>query len=103
MLKVLLLNEHNKMSLGSTLLVSNYKANEDKKNDNNKNENDKQYHFAVCKTCFWTATFLRIKWIMNNNDDISYHDTKNIYCPVCFDHQSISFIPLMVQQISFPQ
>lgn len=102
MLKVLL-NKHNKMSLGSTLLVSKYKANKNKKNDNNKNENDKQYHFAVCKTCFWTATFLRTKLIMNNNDDISYHDTKNIYCPVCFDHQSISLIPLMVQQISFPQ
>jgi hypothetical protein len=93
----ILLNEHNKMSLGSTLLVSNYKANEDKKNDNNKNENDKndkQYHFAVCKTCFWTATLLRIKRTINN--DISNYDSKSISCPVCFDHQSISLIPLMV-------
>ena len=80
------------MSLRSTLLVIEPRANKNK----NKNDDDKQYHFAVCKTCFWTATFLRIKWIMNNNDDISYHDTKNIYCPVCFDHQSISLIPLMV-------
>ena len=83
------------MSLGSTLLVSKYKANENKKkNDNNKNENDKQYHFAVCKVCFWTATLLRIKLTINN--DISNYDIKSISCPVCFDHQSISLIPLIV-------
>jgi hypothetical protein len=84
----ILLNEHNKMSLGNTLLVSKYKANGNKKN------NDKQYHFAVCKTCFWTATLLRIKRTINN--DISNYDSKSISCPVCFDHQSISLIPLMV-------
>jgi hypothetical protein len=85
----ILLNEHNKMSLASTLLVSKYKA-----NGNKKNNNDKQYHFAVCKTCFWTATLLRIKRTINN--DISNYDSKSISCPVCFDHQSISLIPLMV-------
>jgi hypothetical protein len=90
----ILLNEHNKMSLGNTLLVSKYKANKNKKNNNENNNNDKQYHFAVCKTCFWTATLLRIKRIMNN--DISNYDTKCISCPVCFDHQSISLIPLMM-------
>jgi hypothetical protein len=94
MFKRLLLNEHNKMYLGSTLLVSQYKANENKKNKNNE-DNHKQYHFAVCKICFWTATFLRIKRIINNND-ISNYDTKSISCPLCFDHQSISLIPLMV-------
>ena len=88
----ILLNEHNKMSLGSTLLVSEYKANKNKNKKNNENNNDKQYHFAVCKTCFWTATFLRTKQIMHNND-ISNYDTKSISCPVCFDHQYISFIP----------
>jgi len=90
----ILINEHNKMSLGNTLLVSKYKANKNKKINNNENNNEKQYHFAVCKTCFWTATFLRIKQIMNN--DISYYDTKSISCPVCFHHQSISLIPMMV-------
>jgi hypothetical protein len=90
----ILLNEHNKMSLGNTLLVSKYKANKNKKNNNENNNNDKQYHFAVCKTCFWTATFLRIKRIMNN--DISNYDTKSISCPVCFDRRSISLIPLMM-------
>jgi hypothetical protein len=89
-----LLNEHNKMSLGSTLLVSENKANKNKKKNNNKNNNYKQYHFAVCKICFWTATFLRIKRIMNN--DISNYDIKSISCPVCFGHQSISLIPLMM-------
>ena len=94
MLKVLSLNEHNKMSLRSTLLVSKYKANKNKKNNNNENNNDKQYHFAVCKMCFWTATFLRTKQIMHN--DISNYVTKSISCLLCFDHQSISLIPLMV-------
>ena len=85
------------MSLGSTLLVNKYKANKNKeKENNNNNDNDKHYHFAVCKTCFWTATFLRIKRILHNNDDISYYDAKRTSCPVCFDYQSISLIPLMV-------
>jgi hypothetical protein len=87
----ILLNEHNKMSLGNTLLVSKYKANKNEK-INNENNNDKHYHFAVCKICFWTATLLRIKLIMNNSN----YDSKSISCPVCFDHQSISLIPLMV-------
>jgi hypothetical protein len=95
MFKILLLIEYNKTSLGRTLLVSKYKPNKNKKNNDNYNDNDKQYHFAVCKTCFWTATFLRIKRIMNNND-ISNYNTKSISCPVCFDHRSISLIPLMV-------
>lgn len=90
----ILLNERNKMSLGNTLLVSEYKANKNKKINNNENNNEKQYHFAVSKTCFWTATFLRIKWITNN--DFSNYDTESISCPVCFDHQSISLIPLMM-------
>jgi hypothetical protein len=80
------------MPLVSTLLVSEYKANRNKKKSNN--ENDKQYHFAVCKVCFWTATLLRIKLTINN--DISNYDIKSISCPVCFDHQSISLIPLIV-------
>jgi hypothetical protein len=82
------------MSLGRTLLVKKYKPNKNK-NNNNKKQNDKYYHFAVCKTCFWTATFLRTKQIMHNND-ISNYDTKSISCPLCFDLQSISLIPLMV-------
>lgn len=59
----ILLNKHTKMSLENTLLVSKYKANRNEKNNNNDNDNDKQYHFAVCKTCFWTATLLRFKRI----------------------------------------
>ena len=75
------------MSLEETLLVSEYKANKNKRNDN---DNDtKHYHFAICKACFWTATLLRIKSIVNNGRSIS--------CPVCFDHQQISLIPLIVR------
>ena len=86
-----LLIKHDKMSLRNTLLVSEHKANKNKNNDNNENDNVYHYHFAVCKICFWTATLLRIKRIMNN--DISHYNTKSISCPVCFDHQYISFIP----------
>jgi len=56
MFKRLLLNEHNKMYLGSTLLVSQYKANENKKNKNNK-DNHKLYHFAVVKYAFGRQLF----------------------------------------------
>jgi hypothetical protein len=41
----ILLNEHNKMSLGNTLLVSKYKANKNKKNNNENNNNDKPVSF----------------------------------------------------------
>ena len=84
----ILLTEHNKMFLRTLYWLVNIKQMENKKNNN-----DKQYHFAVCKTCFWTATLLRIKRTINN--DISNYDSTSISCPVCFDHQSISLIPLM--------
>jgi hypothetical protein len=79
------------MSLEGTLLVSEYKANKNKnKNKKNDNNNDtRHYHFAICKACFWTATLLGIKPISNNGRSIS--------CPVCFDHQQISLIPLIVR------
>jgi hypothetical protein len=78
------------MSLECTLLVSEYKANKNKnKNKNKKNNDTRHYHFAICKACFWTATLLGIKPILNNGRSIS--------CPVCFDHQQISLIPLMVR------
>ena len=81
------------MSLEGTLLVSEYKANKNKsKNKNKKNDNDndtRHYHFAICRACFWTATLLGIKPILNNGRSIS--------CPVCFDHQQISLIPLIVR------
>ena len=73
------------MSLEYNLLVGEYKANK-----NNKNyDDDRHYHFAICKACFWTATLLGIKPILNSGRSIS--------CPVCFDHQQISLIPLILR------
>jgi len=53
---------------------------------NNKNINytaDKR-HFALCESCFWSATIFK--------SDIQEHKTKT--CPVCLNDTSISLIPL---------
>lgn len=76
------------MTLEGTLLVSEYKAN------SNNNNNRGHHYFAICKACFWTATLLRTKQIVNNNK-INNLDSKITSCPVCFDHQ-VSLIPLIM-------
>lgn len=78
------------MNLEGTLLVSEYKAN----NNNNDSDNGRHHYFAICRTCFWTATLLRTKRIANNNK-INNLDSKITSCPVCFDHQ-VSLIPLIM-------
>jgi hypothetical protein len=75
------------MSLGSSALVKRSNSNKDKDN----NSSSKHCHFAFCTTCFWTATILRIKKEVNNNND----DTDIIYCPICCDYK-ISLVPLVV-------
>lgn len=75
------------MPLEDTLVVSEYKENKNKKNNNDNDDNTRHYLFAICKACFWTATLLRTKPIVNNGRSIS--------CPICFDHQQISLIPLI--------
>lgn len=78
------------MSLEGTLLVNEYKAN------NNKNEGDENRHhyFAICRACFWTATLLRTKRIANNNK-INNLDFKITSCLVYFN-RLVSLIPLMM-------
>lgn len=78
------------MSLEYNLLVGEYKANK-----NNKNyDDDRHYHFAICKICFWTATFLRIEQSANNESNNCHPN--DIFCPVCLDFEHISLIPLIM-------
>ena len=42
------------MSLEGTLLVNEYKAN----NDNNDGDENRHHYFAICGACFWTATLI---------------------------------------------
>ena len=78
------------MSLECTLLVNEYKAN----NNNNDSDENVHHYFAICRACFWTATLLRTKRIANNNK-INNLDSRITSCPVCFDHQ-VSLIPLIM-------
>jgi hypothetical protein len=82
------------MNLEGTLLVSEYKANNNNNNDSDNGRHGRQHYFAICRACFWTATLLRTKQIVNNNK-INNLDSKITSCPVCFDHQ-ISLIPLIM-------
>jgi hypothetical protein len=56
----------------------------------NKNKNKNNYtttdncHFALCESCFWSATIFK--------SYIQEHKTNT--CPVCFNVNSISLIPL---------
>ena len=78
------------MDLKGTLLVSEYKAN----NNNNDSDIGRHHYFAICRACFWTATLLRTKRIANNNK-INNLDSKITSCPVCFS-RLVSLIPLIM-------
>ena len=53
-----------------------------KKNNNNYTTNNR--HFALCESCFWSATIFI--------SDIQEYKTNA--CPVCINDNSISIIPL---------
>jgi hypothetical protein len=78
------------MSLECTLLVNEYKAND----NNNDSDENVHHYFAICRACFWTATLLRTKRIANNNK-INNLDSRITSCPVCFDCL-VSLIPLVM-------
>ena len=56
------------------------------KNNNNKNINytADNHHFALCESCFWSATIFKS----------NIQENKTNTCPVCFNDNSISLIPL---------
>ena len=78
------------MSLEGTLQVNEYKAN----NNNNDGDENRHRYFAICRACFWTATILRNKRIVNNNK-INNLVSKITSCPVCFN-RLVSLIPLIM-------
>ncbi len=56
----------------------------DNKNKNNNYTTTDNRHFALCESCFWSATIFK-----------SYiQEYKTNTCPVCFNDNSISLIPL---------
>jgi hypothetical protein len=64
------------MSLEYNLLVGEYKANK-----NNMNyDDDRHYHFAICKICFWTATFLGIEQSVNNEPNACHPNEYFMSC-----------------------
>ena len=63
-----------------------YKNN--KNNNNNYNTADNR-HFALCESCFWSATIFK--------SYIQEHKTNT--CPVCFNDNSISLIPLTKDEV----
>jgi hypothetical protein len=53
-------------------------------NNNNSNYYTDNCHFVLCKLCFWSATIFK--------SDLQEHKTNT--CPICFNDDSISLIPL---------
>ena len=73
------------MSIESNILVK-------KSNSNKDNNSSKQHcHFAFCKTCFWTATILKLNKKVNRSNN----DTCIVSCPICYDYK-ISLVPLVL-------
>ena len=58
-------------------------------NNNNKYYTD-NYHFALCQLCFWSATIFK--------SDLQDHKTNT--CPICFNDNSISLIPLTRDEVN---
>jgi len=59
---------------------------------NNKNNNyitADHRHFALCESCFWSATIFK-SYIQEHKTDT---------CPVCFSDTSISLIPLTKDEV----
>ena len=46
-------------------------------------------HFALCESCFWSATILKS----------STQENKTNACPVCFNDNSVSLIPLTKDEV----
>ena len=61
-------------------------------NNNNNNNNNTDCYFAICKTCFWTATIFNSvkKW---NKYDNNSHKRSIRTCPLC-SSKNISMISI---------
>ena len=79
-------NMHNNYT--SNALIPSLEYNNNKNKNNNYITTDKR-HFALCESCFWSATILK-----------SYIQEHKINtCPVCFNDNSISLIPLAKDEV----
>src|ERR687890_77664 len=58
-------------------------------NGKNNNYTTDNRHFALCESCFWSATIFK--------SDIQEHKTNT--CPDCFNDNSISLIPLTKDEV----
>ena len=74
-------NNNTTNALIQELSLEYYYDNKNKKNNNYTTDNR---HFALCESCFWSATIFK--------SYIQEHKTNT--CPVCFNVNSISLIPL---------
>ena len=76
---------HNNYTTNALIQSLEYNNN---KNKNNNYTTDKR-HFALCESCFWSATIFI--------SDIQEYKTNT--CPVCFNDNSISLIPLTKDEV----
>ena len=70
------------------VLIQSLEYKNKKNNKNNYTTTDNR-HFALCESCFWSATIFK--------SDIQEHKTNA--CPVCFHDNSISLIPLTKDEV----
>ena len=73
----------------SNALIQSLEYNNNKNKNKNKNYITDKRHFALCESCFWSATIFK--------SDIQEHKTNT--CPDCFNDNSISLIPLTKDEV----
>ena len=71
-------------------LIQSLAYNNNSNNDNNNKYYTDNYHFALCQLCFWSATIFK--------SDLQDHKTNT--CPICFNDNSISLIPLTRDEVN---
>ena len=73
----------------SNALIQSLEYNNNKNKNKNNNYTTDKRQFALCESCFWSATIFK--------SDIQEHKTNT--CPVCFNDNSISLIPLTKDEV----
>jgi hypothetical protein len=62
----------------------------------NNNDNNIDYHFAICETCFWTATIFNSVKKRNKYDNTSHKRSISTY-PIC-SSKNISMISIPIHE-----
>ena len=71
-------------------LIQSLVYNNNSSNNNNNKYHTDNHHFALCQLCFWSATIFK--------SDLQDHKTNT--CPICFNDNSISLIPLTRDEVN---